>query len=101
MPDRNAITESVFHAIDEMNQLLPENERISRTVETALYGNGSNLDSLKLVRLIVAVEQSLEADLGVRITLASEKAFSTNNSPFRTIDSLIDFIATLATQAHG
>jgi len=57
-----------------------------------LFGQGGKLDSLGLVNLIVAVEAMVEDELDVTITLADEKAMSMKNSPFRTIQTLADYI---------
>jgi acyl carrier protein len=59
---------------------------------TYLIGSGSLLDSLGLVTLIVDLEQRLEDEYGISLTLADERAMSQKNSPFRTVRSLADYI---------
>ncbi|MDX2240336.1 MAG: acyl carrier protein [Leptolyngbyaceae cyanobacterium bins.302] len=56
--------------------------------ETPLFGQHGLLDSLGLVSLVVAVEQAIEDEYGVTVSLADEKAMSQKNSPYRTIGSL-------------
>ena len=94
MPSRSDIVNAIYAAIDEMNEQQPKGRQIEKTPETALFGEKGMLDSLGLVNLIVAVEQQLEDELGVTVTLADEKAISQRNSPFRTVDSLADYIET-------
>ena len=59
---------------------------------TPIFGEGSSLDSLGLVTLLVSIEQKIEDEMGVNITIADEKAMSLKNSPFRTIGTLKQFL---------
>jgi acyl carrier protein len=68
---------------------------------TYLIGSGSLLDSLGLVNLIVDLEQRLENEHGISITLADERAMSQKHSPFRTVGSLADYICLLRGGAAG
>src|SRR5690349_9304420 len=60
--------------------------------ETVIVGQAAALDSIAVVSLIVEIEQKLEMDHGVSVTLASEKAMSQRNSPFRTAGVLADHV---------
>ena len=60
-----------------------------------LFGGNSKLDSLWLINFIVLVEQNIEDELNITITLADERAMSQKHSPFRTVGSLIDYIKVL------
>jgi acyl carrier protein len=64
-----------------------------------LLGQGSVLDSIGLVTLIVDVEQRLAVEHDVSITLASESAMSRRQSPFRTVGAFADYICELAKDA--
>ncbi len=61
--------------------------------DTPIFGEGSSLDSLGLVTLLVSIEQKIEDEMGVNITIADEKAMSLKNSPFRTIGTLKQFLS--------
>lgn len=89
------INETIYNALDEINQLLPGEKKIQKTEGEILYGSGSRLDSLGMVNLIVAVEQRIQVELGQNIDLTDEKALSQNNSPFLTVKTLSDYIASL------
>ena len=65
------------------------------TTNTEIFGGGSNLDSLGLINFLVSVEQKIEDTYGMEITIADEKAMSLKNSPFRTVDSLNDYLTKL------
>ena len=61
-----------------------------------LYGQEGELDSLGLVNFIVAAEQEFDETFGVPVTLADERALSQRESPFRTIQSLAEYICVVA-----
>jgi len=60
--------------------------------ETVIVGQSAVLDSISVVSLIVDIEQRLEMDHGISITLASEKAMSQKSSPFRTAGVLAEHV---------
>lgn len=95
MVARAAIVDSVFGAIDELNPQLEQRQQVVKDEATKLFGNGSTLDSLGLVNLILAVEQRISDDFEAAVTLADERAMSRRNSPFRSVESLIDYIEEL------
>ncbi|MBK9382686.1 MAG: hypothetical protein IPN39_15365 [Chitinophagaceae bacterium] len=70
-------------------------KKLSKTEETLLFGTGDSLDSLQLVNLITIIEQKLEEETGDFISLADEKAMSLDESPFKTVGSLKNYINTL------
>lgn len=59
--------------------------------ETTLFGRDGVLDSMGLVALVVAVEQAIEDEYGVSVSLADERALSERKSPFRTIGTLAEY----------
>ena len=69
-----------------------EPEVIALDESTPLIGPQSVLDSLKLVTLIVDLEQRLDEDYALSLILADERALSRKHSPFRTVASLSDYI---------
>jgi hypothetical protein len=50
---------------------------------------------MRLVSLIVAIEREIEDTFGVAVTLADERALSMKASPFRSIQSLADYVGSL------
>lgn len=92
---KEKILQSIYNSIDSLNAQLPSEEHIEKSNSTALFGSGSKLDSLGLINLIVAVEQNIEDEFETSITLADERAMSQNQSPFRTVDSLADYLEML------
>ena len=92
---KEKIHQSIFNSIDSLNAQLPNEGHIEKSNNTALFGSGSKLDSLEFVNLVVAVEQNIEDEFDVTITLADERAMSQETSPFRTVGTLTDYIEML------
>ena len=86
------IIDLIFDTIDKFNNEYSDELQLEKSSHTALLGQGSKLDSLGLINLIVAVEQNVEDEFGISITLADERAMSQEVSPFRTVGSLADYI---------
>jgi acyl carrier protein len=60
-----------------------------------LVGKEAVIDSLGMVSLIVEIEQALELNYDVSVTLANDRAMSERNSPFRSVGVLADHICSL------
>ena len=90
---KDKIFELVKTSLEELNEELDYGSLRNVTWETSIAGGESNIDSLSLVRLIVGLETKIEKTFNKQILLADEKAMSTRNSPFRSMGSLVDFIA--------
>ena len=102
MSDLDAVYAAIHASIDDVNVELPEGQKLEKTRETRLFGDESVLTSLALVSLIVAVEEAVERDLGATITIADERAMSAKQSPFRTVQTLAEYVVTLVGESrHG
>ena len=99
MPDSNKILELIFQVVDELNERLPEEERLEKSKETPLTGEAAKLDSLKLVSLIVSTEQKVQEEFNTTITIANERILDQKESPLRTIETLADYISTLVQES--
>ena len=90
------ILKTIYQAVDEINLQLPDEDRLKPTVDTLLWSkSGGGLDSMGLVNLIVLTEQKVEEEFGKAINLADEKAMSQENSPFQSIGTLAEYMASL------
>jgi acetyltransferase-like isoleucine patch superfamily enzyme/acyl carrier protein len=94
------VVAAIYRAIDWINGELPPDRQLTKAPETRLVGRQSVADSMQLVNLIVAIEREVEDTFGVTVTLADERALSMKASPFRSIQSLADYIGTLLTDAR-
>jgi acyl carrier protein len=101
MNDPENIVAAIYRAVDWINGELPPDRQLIKAPETRLLGSQSVLDSMHLVSLIVTIERELEDAFGVGPTLADERALSMKASPFRSIQSLADYIALRMTDARN
>lgn len=103
MTKHERITQTVFEVIDELNQLLPPEEQLKKSPETALFGQAGKLDSLGLVNFIVMTEEKIEEKFnGAAVSLADSMALPEEISPFTSVGKLVDHLATLIENgAHG
>ena len=95
MNDPETIVAAIYRAVDWINGELPPDRQLIKAPETRLLGSQSVFDSMHLVSLIVAIEWEVEDIFGVALTLADERALSMAASPFRSIQSLADYIGIL------
>lgn len=97
MSKKERIAQTIYRAVDEINLQFPKEMRLEKSIDTRLFGGKgvASLDSLGLVRLIVTTERNIEEEFGVIITLADERAMSRKDSPFKTIETLADYISLL------
>ena len=101
MNDPENIVAAIYRAVDWINGELPPDRQLIKAPETRLLGSQSVLDSMRLVSLIVTIEREVEDTFGVALTLADERALSMKASPFRSIQSLADYIGILLRDAHN
>ena len=98
-PSRDEVRAIISDAICELNDELDYDHLRNVTDSTPIFDGDESLDSLSLVSLIVDIEARVEDTFATEVVLASEKAMSMQNSPYRSVQSLIDFV--LEEMAHG
>jgi len=95
LSDSERVVQCIYSVLDEFNQELPLGLKLSKSSDAVLYGVNGQLDSINLVHLIVAVEEKIESEFGVAVTLADERAMSLRNSPFATVAALSAYVSVL------
>ena len=95
MTARNKILKGIYVAIDEVNEQFPEDQNLEKSLETVLLGSSGKLESVNLVNLLVAIEENIEETFGIPISITDERAVSEKNSPFRTVETLCNFMLNL------
>lgn len=95
MKNKAKIIKILFTSIDEINNILPNEQQLEKSNDTVLFGDSGKLDSIGLINLIVAIEERIQDEFDMFITLADERAMSQKSSPFKTIGSLVDYIVIL------
>ena len=75
VPDAKAL-EWVYAACDAVNRDLPDEEKIVKSEDTVVHGDGSAIDSLTIINLMLAVESVVERESGTRLSLMSGDGFA-------------------------
>tara|TARA_B100001989_G_C24341077_1_gene365049 strand:+ start:127 stop:414 length:288 start_codon:yes stop_codon:yes gene_type:complete len=88
----NELTEIIKDAMKESD---PKNFKGKLPTDTPIFGSKGVFDSLGLVTLLINIEQKIESKFNTTITIADEKAMSQSKSPFRSIDSLVQYLSTV------
>ena len=92
---KDKIVALIYEVIDEENEARDQDKRIIKSLETLFLSKDGGLDSLDLVSLIVATEEKIVDSFDVEITIADAKAMSQKNSPFKSVNSLADYVLEL------
>jgi acyl carrier protein len=92
MTTRAAITNAVLEAIRDTNAVLPPDSLLEVSENASLLDSSGKLDSLGLVNLLVAVETRCQTASGRSISLMDSIAASPEESPFRTVQTLVAHI---------
>lgn len=87
--DKENIREVIIGCVKEYLNSQGKQSRIDES--SCLFGGQSELDSMGLVNVLVDVEVEL-LDYGVEISLTSAEAMSQKISPFRTVETLAEYI---------
>lgn len=84
---------AILHeAVDELNLQLPKEKKLQKAEEAKLTGEGTVLDSLTLMSLLVSVEEKVASESGLELSLADEAANATD--AMKTLGTLGQFILT-------
>jgi hypothetical protein len=91
MQDR--LVELVRMTFEEINSTRSEKIPTDDILNIGLYGENGLFDSMHLVSFLTLLEEYVEDELSVEISLTSEKAVSRRVSPFSSVTNLIAFMA--------
>lgn len=86
-------------AVAEVNLSLPEDKHLSDDPDAVLYGDGSALDSIGLVNVVMALEAHVSDLTEQDVILASEAAMSRRNSPYRSLRALAEYAVEISAEA--
>eukprot|EP01034_Spumella_vulgaris_P003067 gene3067-3955_t len=82
MIQKQAILDLVLAAVQSLNEELEPSLQLQLAADTLLFGEGSDLDSLSLVSVIVDIETAVADQFGEPISLTDDKAMSRPVSPY-------------------
>jgi acyl carrier protein len=91
----DAIREVVLNAMRNANAARDAASQLVVSAEAPIFGPDSTLDSLGLVGLLLDIEEGLQ-EIGCDVVLSDERAVSQKRSPFRSVQSLVSYVGTLA-----
>jgi hypothetical protein len=94
------IYDIIFYALNEVNRLRSSASQIPEKTDVCLYGSNSYLDSLEFVNLMVTIEQRIENDFRITISLTGPELKLSDKNPFRTVETLHHYVAGIL-NSHG
>jgi len=102
MPSRDEILQLIYNAFDYVNDMYEGDQKINipKAESSLLFGPDAAIDSLSLINLVVAIEESLEEQYGTEITLADDRAMSQTVSPFHSFETLTDYVLSSLKEAN-
>lgn len=89
------VMEAIYKALNTLNEELSADDQIVVGPETCLFGEGSVLDSLSLVSVIVDLETLVSDQFDKAISLTDDKAMSRDPVPFVNVKSLKTYLLEL------
>jgi D-alanine--poly(phosphoribitol) ligase subunit 2 len=85
----------VFAVIDDVNAMLPPEQRLLASGDQLLLGGAGPIDSLGLVTLITAVEDRVLAEVGVAVSLMDAAALEHEPSPYQSLGAMVAYLGGL------
>jgi len=88
---KNTVEQIIFKCIEFLNEEIGDDNKLLLSENTLLLAEGSGIDSLQLVSLVIELEESLSAKYGVQVSLSDDEALFQENSPYHSVGSLRDY----------
>ena len=92
---KEKILNIVLQQLKEIGEEQEIKELINCKANTPIYSRNGTIDSITLVYLVTELEEAIELNYDKIITLVDEKAMSQKISPFRSANSLADYMIKL------
>lgn len=86
------VLDAIYRSLRTLNEERGDDEQIEIDAQTCLFGEGSALDSLSLVSVIVDLETLVSDEFGRSISLTDDKAMSHEPVPFTDVTALKNYI---------
>lgn len=80
--------------IAALNEILEERglDTVTDQDQTQLFGEGSLIDSLDLVTIVVQIEEAIREKVGRSVEIVDENSVISDDSPFRTVSTLANLV---------
>lgn len=90
---RGELEAAVFRAVDKLNELLPEDQQVAKDRAAILIDEGTSLDSLSVINLLVFIEDEISGALAIELSLTGEDdTVDLPGEALRTLGNLVDAI---------
>jgi acyl carrier protein len=89
---RGKVLDIINSVLLDVNEELDYEDFKSPSEQTLIYDGENGIDSLSLVLLLGNLEARINKEFDANILIASERAMSMRNSPFRSVGSLASFV---------
>ena len=99
--DRSALIDLIITSIQDYCATAPSASGAPIRPSTHLFGPEGVLDSVGLVSVVVDVEQRIRDEHRIDVSLMNDVAMSQSRSPFRTPETLADYILGLQAKQRG
>ncbi len=96
--DKARLVEIVVAAVRDY-QTSGRSQATPASATTVLVGPDGAFDSFDLVSVVVALEQELKDVHGLSVSLMDDRAMASDRSPFRTPETIADYILALLAEA--
>src|SRR5437868_12170902 len=80
----------IYESLEQVNEQLPCDQQIEKSLETRLIGGSAGLDSLAFVNFIALVEEKCARNYGNSLFLTT--ASSPESGLFKNVNSLADYL---------
>lgn len=94
----NIVEEIIYPVLQEFKET--EGLDIELSPELVIFGDGSEFDSLTLVRFIIGIQEQILDLTDKTVVLATPQAMSRSKSPFRNVKTLAEYIEELLAEAE-
>jgi hypothetical protein len=98
---RESLLQCIREGVEEINITREEKIPTDELDGINFYGDGGVFDSMHLINFLMIVEERVIDQVGVPITIVSEKAVSRKVSPFSNVSTLISFLVEEIEEARG
>ena len=92
---KSKVVQALWQAVDEINQQLPSDQQLEKSLDAVVADSTRTLDSLSLLNFIVTTEQKIYEEFGKRIRLVNDSMMSGEQDTFRTMGALANHISVL------
>jgi hypothetical protein len=87
------IEELIFEVIDDVNDQLPAEEKLEKSMQTVIVGDEGKLDSLGVINFLVSLEEKVVSSTGKSLALMSDELFAQESGVLHTVSSIKQYIS--------